>query len=273
MTTNTTINAAQNPALANQLASNAIALAEQEAAVAKPKAKVTLPPDPVVELLGGVEDPLSGTITTAEVRELTGVDEEIISKITDTGKSLLTILERATVRIGSEPATPELLDVMYAGDRELLLLKIRNVTFGAEVKMGPGSCPECGQEQIFKLDLENDVPMKKLEGGREFEVSCKVGKVLVTLPTGHTQKAIVTSSNKTTAELDTLLLRNCIKSINGNTDITFDMVRGLSLKDRKEILSEITNRNPGPQLSDIKGKCQSCDSEVSLPLTLADLFR
>ena len=273
MSNNTKISAEQNPALANQLAASAMALAEQEAAVSRPKTEITLPPDTVVELLGGLEDPFVGVTTTAEVRELTGVDEEIISKISDIGKSLLTILERATVRIGNEPANTELLDAMYAGDRELLLLKIRNVTFGPEVKLGPGSCPSCGVEQVFTLDLEKDVPLKKLEGNGEFEVACKVGPVIVTLPTGLTQKAIVTSSNKTTAELDTLLLRNCIKSVNGNGDVTFDMVRGLSLKDRKEILSEITNRNPGPQLGDIKGKCQSCDSEVSLPLTLADLFR
>ena len=273
MTTDTTINAGQNPALANKLAAEAINKAQQEVASSKPTVSVTSPPDTDVELLGGLFDPFEGVISNAEVRELTGVDEEIISKITDPGKALLTILERATVKLGGKDVDPELLDAMYAGDRELLLLSIRKATFGSEIKLGPGECPNCGVEQIFHVDLNKDVPMKKLEGDREFTVACKVGEVVVTLPTGLTQKAIVASTNKTSAELDTLMLKNCIKSINGAPVINTDTVRNLSLKDRKDILQEITNRNPGPQLSDIKIACTSCDSEVSLSLTLADLFR
>jgi hypothetical protein len=95
----------------------------------------------------------------------------------------------------------------------------------------------------------------------------------VSLPTGSTQKAIVTATNKTSAELDTILLKNCIESINDVPVLSMDDVRKLSLKDRRDILEEITNRNPGPQLSQIKIPCQSCGTEVPLPLTLAELFR
>jgi hypothetical protein len=272
MSTDTVINASNNPALANELANKAM---NSDPVVASSSAPVvtTPPPDTDVELLGGVLDPILGLITTAEVRELTGVDEEIISKIPDTGKALLTILERATVKIGDEPADKETLDALYAGDRELLLFAIRKATFGSEIKMGPGECPSCGVEQVFNIDLNKDVPLKKLDGDHTFTVKCKVGDVVVTLPTGSTQKAIVTSTNKTSAELDTILLKNCIQSINGMPVLSVDEIRKLSLKDRRDILKEITNRNPGPQLSDIKIPCQSCGTEVPLPLTLAELFR
>jgi hypothetical protein len=273
MTTDKTISAANNPALANQLAQEAMAPSDSVVASSSPTVTITPPPDTEVQLLGGIFDPFNGTIDTAEVRELTGVDEEIISKITDTGKSLLTILERATVKLGDEPATKELLDAMYAGDREMLLLAIRIATFGADVKLGPGSCPDCGEEQVFEIDLKKDVPLKKLEGDRNFTVSCKAGEVLVSLPTGSTQKIIVTSTNKTTAELDTLLLQNCVISIDGVPLANPEIVRNLSLKDRREILEQITTRNPGPQLNEVKTACKSCGSEVPLPLTLADLFR
>jgi hypothetical protein len=115
--------------------------------------------------------------------------------------------------------------------------------------------------------------LKKLDGDHTFVVKCKVGEVVVNLPTGSTQKAIVTSTNKTSAELDTILLKNCVESINGAPVLGMDDVRKLSLKDRRDILQEITNRNPGPQLSQIKVPCQSCGAEVPLPLTLAELFR
>lgn len=273
MANETSVKATANPELANQLAAKAMAEAEREVAAPMPKAKALPLPDTEVQLLGGIVDPFIGVIDKAEVRELTGIDEEAISKISDPGKALLTILERATVKIGDEPATKDILDALYAGDRELLLLAIRMATFGTEIKLGPGACDSCGEEQIFEVNLKEDVPMKKLESEREFTVKCKIGEVTVALPTGGTQKALITSNNKTAAELDTLLLKNCIVAINGQTVIDPETARKLSLKDRKDILQEITTRNPGPQLSEIKKPCQSCGSEVPLPLTLADLFR
>jgi hypothetical protein len=273
MTTDTIINASNDPTLANQLAAKAMKPSEQVVASSNYKVTTTPPPDTDVELLGGLLDPINGLVSTAEIRELTGLDEEIISKITDPGKALLTILERATVKIGDEPANKETLDALYAGDRELLLLAIRKATFGSDVKLGPGACPSCSFEQVFEIDLSKDVPLKKLEGGHTFTVKCKVGEVVVCLPTGSTQKAIVTATNKTSAELDTILLKNCIESINDAPVLNMDDVRKLSLKDRRDILEEITNRNPGPQLSQIKVPCQSCGAEVPLPLTLAELFR
>jgi hypothetical protein len=273
MTTDTSINAANNPALANELAAKAMASPDPVVASSNVKVTTTPPPDTTVELLGGLMDPFLGLISTAEIRELNGLDEELLSKVTDPGKALLTILERATVKIGDELADKETLDALYAGDRELLLLAIRKATFGSDIKLGPGECPSCNVEQVFEIDLSKDVPLKKFDGEHTFNVKCKVGDVVVTLPTGSTQKAIVTSTNKTSAELDTILLKNCIESINGKTVLSLDDVRKLSLKDRRDILQEITNRNPGPQLSEIKIPCQSCGTEVPLPLTLAELFR
>ena len=267
MTTDTTINAAQNPSLANQLVEKALT---EDVGGAKPA--VLLPPDPAVELPGGWLDPFLGLINTAEVRELIGSDEEAISKVGNSSKALLTILERATVKIGDEPSSKEMLDSLYAGDREMLLLSIRSITFGSEVEIGPIPCPFCEEEQTFKVDLSADVPIKKLEGPREFTVACKVWPVVMGLPTGHAQKEIVNSTNKTSAELDTILLKNCITSINGNPMVDLNTVRNLSLKDRRALLEEIINRNPGPQLGDIKKACKSCGQEVPLPLTLAGLF-
>ena len=270
MSNTTTITAEQNPALLNKLAEQA--MSEQEATIAAVKPEVQLPPSPDVELPGGLVDPISGVITTAEVRELNGADEEAVAKINNIGKSLLLILERATVKIGDEPSSKELLDALYAGDREMLLLAIRKITFGSDVKVGPGSCPSCNAEQIFDIDLDKDVPIKTLKGDRQFTVKCKVGDVDMVFPTGSTQKEMVASNDKTSAELDTILLKNCVKAINGTPVLNPEVVRNLGLKDRRTLLNEITSRNPGPQLGAITKECQSCGQEVPLPLTLAELF-
>ena len=273
MNTDTVINSHTNPELANKLVKEATELSEQEVMVNAVKPPLTLPPATEVDLPGGLFDPFKGIISNAEVRELTGIDEEAISKIADTAKSLLAILERATIKIGDEPASKDLIDSLFAGDREMLLLAIRKVTFGNEIKLGPGLCPHCEEEQIFTIDLTKDVAIKKLEGDAEFTVKCKAGDVLVTLPKGSTQKAIVEATNRTSAELDTIMLKSCVLSINSQTVINPDVVRNLGMLDRRTILKEISDRNPGPQLGALKKECQSCGQEVPLPLSLADLFR
>ena len=271
-TTENTISAANNPALANQLVKEALS-DNQPVAASVGTPTVQLPPDTTVELPGGLHDPFEGTITTAEVRELTGADEEAISKITDTGKSLLAIIERATVKLGDKPATKETLDALLAGDREMILIAIRKVTFGPEFDLGP-NCPLCGEEQTFTVDLDKDIEIKTLKDeDREFTVDCKVGKVNLRLPNGVAQKALVNAAEKTAAELDTIHLKSCIISINGMPIYDVQQVRNLSIKDRRELLTAISDRNPGPQLSAVIKTCQSCNQEVPLPISLADLFR
>jgi len=266
-----TISASSDPTLANKLVNQA--LSEQEVVVAASKTEIPSPPDTQVELPGGLFDPFDGLTTTVEIRELTGADEEQLAKILDAGKGLLAILEKATVKIGDKPADKETLDSLLAGDREMILLAIRIATFGPDVKVGP-MCPNCGEAKTFEIDLEKDVEIKKLnEEDREFTVTCKVGTVVLNLPTGTTQKALVNATNKNSAELDTILLKGCMASINGVPVMSVQQIRDLSIKDRRTLLEEISNRNPGPQLSEIKKTCSSCEQEVSLPLTLADLFR
>ena len=265
------VTAATDPKLATKLIEDAINSVDQ--VVTTSEDEIQLPPDTTVELPGGLFDPIEGTTKTAEVRELNGADEEAVAKSLDMGKGLLTILERATVKIGDKKPTREDLDSLLAGDRELLLLAIRKATFGSEIKLGPGACPDCGEEQIFNVDLDKDVEIKQLDNDeRYFSVDCKIGEVRVGLPDGGTQKEMINSANKTSAELDTILLKSCISTINGLPLMNAQQVRELSVNDRRKILNAISDRNPGPQLNKIKKNCQACGQEVPLPLTLADLF-
>jgi len=267
--TTTQVSAVNNPSLANKLVEEALSQVEQ----APVKQKVATPPDTSVTLSAGVLDPIDGLIMTAEVRELTGADEEAIAKASDTGKALLTILDRAVVKVGDHESPKDLMDVMLAGDRELLLLTIRRVTFGDDVIFDGVVCPNCTQPQKITVLLNKDVKIKELEGGTTFSITGKAGDFEVALPNGIVQKTLINSALKTTAELDTLVLKGCIKSINGKPLMDVEEVRNLSIKDRRDILQAISDRNPGPQLSEVTKQCPSCGSEVPLPLTLAELFQ
>jgi hypothetical protein len=271
MATETKISAVDSPAMANKLVEDALS---DRGAEAQEKLPVASPSDSEVTLPGGIDDPFEGMIKTAQVRELTGADEEAIAKIADPGKSLLAILDRAVETIGGKPANKDVLDSLLAGDREMLLLAIRKVTFGEETQVGPGLCPSCSEEQTFTINLNEDVEIRELdEGDRHFTLKCKVGDVEVSLPNGSVQKALVNASNKNAAELDTIILNGCVTAINGMPVLNTKVVKDLGIKDRRDILKAISDRNPGPQLGAIKKTCSACGSEVPLPLTLAELFQ
>ena len=274
----TTINAAQSPALANKIAEEAlqpqtVELVEEAGA----PLQVTIPslPQTAVSLPGGYVE-FDGTVyTDAEVRELTGADEEAIVKILEPGKALLAILNRGTVSVGGKKADKEILTSLLSGDRESLLLAIRRATFGDEVSI-ISSCPKCAVEQTFDIDLSKDVKTKELEdkvNDRTFVMNTRQGTVRVLLPTGDVQEKIINSTNKNTAELDTILLTGCVVEINDIPIMNPSQIRNLGMQDRRNILLEIAKRNPGPLLNEIKKTCSDCGSEVELPLTLAELFR
>lgn len=274
----TTINAGQNPALANKIAETLSEIVVEEAAGSVPTITIPSLPDTNIELPAGFYDPMEDAlVTTAEVRELTGADEEAIVRISEPGKALMTILEKATVSIGGKPADKETLNMLLAGDRETLLLAIRRVTFGNEIELD-AVCGNCDAPalQHFVIDLTKDVTIKTLDDritDRRFTLDLKVGKVKVALPTGDVQNKLVNAPNKNSAELDTLLLSSCVLEINDVPVLGQAQIRNLGIKDRRTILEEIANRNPGPLLSEVKKACGTCGQEVELPLTLADLFR
>jgi hypothetical protein len=272
----TTINAAENPALANKLLEEVNNLVTQEVVGAIPEVVLPSLPETEVKLPAGFIDPFEGVIhTTAEVRELTGADEEAIVKISDPGKALLAILERATVSIGGQPATKDMLGILLAGDREALLLAIRKATFGAELEVST-VCDKCPELQTFKIDLDADVETKELSdpiNDRRFTVDLKAGLAKVNLPNGDVQTKLINATDKNSAELDTLLLTSCVVEIADQPVLSSTRIRNLGINDRRTLLEEIAKRNPGPQLSEIKKACKNCGQEVSLPLTLAELFR
>jgi len=275
--TTSTITAAENPALANKLAQEATQIIVEEVVGSTPMITIPSLPDTNIELPGGFYDPLEDTlVTTAEVKELTGADEEDIVRITETGKALMAILQKGTVSVGGKPADKDTLELLLAGDREALLLGIRCATFGTEIELTDVVCSRCPELQTMTIDLKKDVKTQVLEdriNDRTFVLDLKVGKVKVTLPTGNTQNKLVNAPNKNNAELDTLLLSNCVLEINDVQILGQAPIRNLGIQDRRTILEEIAKRNPGPLLNEVKKACNTCGQEVELPLTLADLFR
>jgi hypothetical protein len=231
--------------------------------------------DSEVILPGGFISEDGSLIKYAEVRELNGIDEEVIYKSNSMGRALATILQRAVVSIGSNPVGKDDLDNLLTGDRDALLLGIYRATFGATVEFKT-TCV-CQTELDVVVDLDKDVPIREIEDpiqDRTFSYqSKKHGVIVVGLPTGKTQKKLIEHSDKTTSELNSILLGECLKSINGKSALGLTSALNLGMIDREKIIAEIIDRNPGPRLGEVKTTCEACGKEITLRLSLADLFR
>ena len=237
--------------------------------------KTQAPSETEVILPGGYLLANGNIVKTAEVRELNGEDEEAISKSGSTAKSLNILLQRGLVKLGDKDATKEDLDALLAGDRDAILIGIRKVTFGKTLALSI-RCQSCSQDQVSEVDLDEDVPVKTLDNpiaDRVWEVETKKGTVKLSLPNGVTQKKLMDNIDKTSAELNTMLLAGCILSVNNAPSIGAQTALSLGMSERTDIVEDILSRNPGPRLGEVKKVCKACGEDIPLPLGLLDLFR
>lgn len=218
----------------------------------------------------------------AEVRELTGEDEEKLAKArmgSNPAKYVNTLLLCGTVSIGGQEATQGLLDSLLQGDLDMLMLAIRRATFGDEFEVYEVECPHCHELNDLELDL-NAIPVKELEDPetREFLINLRKGrKARIKFPTGAVQNEIF-KQQLTIPEMNSLTLAECIisfvesdgseKLCNGLAD-----VKKLGLADRKTLQEYIYENQPGPRYDKVTALCSSCEGEVEVPLNVGILFR
>jgi hypothetical protein len=266
-----TINAAANPALANDLLNKAL----NEKPVQETAPEIALPSDVTVNLPGGYITATGEVFSTAEVKELNGKDEEAISRATTLGKALITILQRGTVKIGNEHATEQILDQLLIGDRDQLLLGILKATFGPDVEI-LSYCTGCNENKTVNINIQKDIKTKVLTdpiNDRIFTVTGKNKEFTVKLPNGVIQKKMIENMDKTSAELSTLILEGSVIKIGDSPVFSANQVQALSVTDRRKIIDEINGRAPGPQFTDVTVECPDCEGEVLVPINLGTLFQ
>lgn len=266
-----TISAGSNPNLANNLIQQALAEPEKQVE----EAVIKTPNDNVVELPGGYVTSAGELLRTAEVRELNGRDEEAILKHDTHAKVLATILSRGVTKIGGQKVTDEVLDNILSADREALLLGIYKTTFGNTATI-PSFCAGCTAVKEVEVDVNTDIKIKMLVDpleDRTFTVTTKDHEYGVSLPTGKAQRELMANVEKNSAELTTLFLEYCVKTIDGRVVLDKSQIQAIGIKDRRTITEEIESRNPGPQFNETYVDCPDCGGKVGVPINFGTLFR
>lgn len=211
----------------------------------------------------------------AEVRELNGADEEAISKAKSLSQAFTIILKRGLVSVGGRDLEKTTYDNLLSGDVEAIILGIRRATFGdiAEYQL---TCPKCEKTSVVDIDLNTDIPTNSLDNpisDRTWKVSIKTGVATLTLPTGRVQTMLLENSDKTNAELNTLLLGECLIGIDGKGTMGASTALKLGIEDRNKLIEEINEKNSGPRFGEVSKACEACGEVISTPVSLIALFR
>jgi hypothetical protein len=265
------VSAASNPNLVNSTVEGI--LAEPEKIVAP--ASIESPSNVLVNLPAGFVTPDGEVIKTAEVRELNGKDEEAIARASGWFRAFGTILSRAVVKLGDTKIEDALMDRLILGDRDALLLGIYKATFGSTTILR-SYCSGCDDTKDVEVDVDRDIPVTVLVDpllDRNFVIKTGKHEYVVTLPTGIVQREIGNNSDRTTAELTTLMLEHCVLEIDGSPVLGKAQVQAIGVADRRELGEAIARRTPGPQFDTTTIDCPDCGGKVAVPINLGTLFQ
>ena len=236
-------------------------------------------------LPGGIFSETGSVHKVVCVRELTGADEELLGdRRYRNGVDLATeFLVRAVQRVEGigNAVTEDLVAGMLIGDRDYLILRLRQMTMGDQVHQVL-RCPNtvCGE----KVDVEfliSDLPVRRtddLQPRYNFELSClaipgdeRSRRGVLRLPTGRDQSAIAELPDLNPGVANTRLFSRVILEIGGRAKIDEVFVRSLPMKVRSEITEFLRSNSPGPDLT-IDVQCPHCGSNVAYPFDLYNFF-
>jgi hypothetical protein len=237
-----------------------------------------------LELPGGILDSRGQCFKTVIVRQLTGRDEELLAdrRYRNAGQQVTEFLAQVLVEIPGldKPVSKELVAEMLIGDRDYLLLRLRQISLGDEVEQVM-RCPAaaCGQKADVEF-LISELPVRRLKAVQplyEFELSAplrkddpKSGHVVLRLPTGLDLEAVLDCKDVNPAMANTKLFARIVKKL-GREGLSEAMARDLSMRARQEITSFLKEIAPGPDLK-IEIQCPHCRADMSYPFDLYGFF-
>lgn len=220
--------------------------------------------------------------TEAELRELTGADEEALARFKESADFFNGVIVYGTNRIGSLDLTQmsfaerqSTLAGLLIGEREQLFLHIARVTYGDE-KDVLHNCPSCGVEVETSLLISEDIicPVMENPYSLTHTLTTKSGAVLTyRLATGADQMSVSSRKGASVAEQNTLMISECVTQIDGKPVVDpMAMARNLSMGDRRRLLEKLVDSQPSPKL-ELDIPCVSCGFEMIMPLSWGDIFR
>jgi hypothetical protein len=238
-------------------------------------------------LPGGYVDEAGKIHRDFEILPLTGQEEELLAdRAKGNSAGLVTvILSRCTRRLGAiSPVSEGLTRNLLVADRQYLLLKLREMTFGDQVQASI-SCPwpDCGKRvdidfsirdipcresvnkgPTYRMQLSAEAAFKDTDGSEYREIVFR-------LPNGGDQEKISPLVSENEAMALATLLGRCLVSIGPFSSPEDEAIRRLSPLARMEIEREMEAVAPKVDTT-LGANCPECGREFAVPFDLQDFF-
>ena len=233
-----------------------------------------------LQLPGGVIGPDGRCHRMVRVRELTGADEEVLAERSAAGGARLVtrFLARVIVEIeGLErPIDEDLVADMLVGDRDYLLLRLRQIDLGDHGHQVIGcTSPACGK----KVDVDFLVSEIEVRRWAELPASYRVQlgegaaavDVLVRLPTGRDQETMASLAPGNPAAANTRLFSRAVLKWGERGPLDEEAARALPLRHRSELAAFLERSSPGPDLY-LDLQCPMCGADMGTSFDLNGFF-
>lgn len=231
----------------------------------------------VFEMPAGYVDDNGTMHKTFTLREMTGRDEEAISKadMKQNGAKLIsTLLERCVLSIGSLTRKElgiekwkEVIRSLLVGDQDYILIKLRELSMGGEIEV-THTCPYCKKSMKTFLDV-SELEVLPFKGLRVIPFSLpkgyrdKKGVVhrdgTMRLPTGFDREVLTPIAKKNVAQASTLMLTRLCK-FDDEVYVTDDVMRDLVTRDREYLQKLLQDNLFGVNL-EVGVTCAECGEE------------
>lgn len=237
------------------------------------------------KLLGGYWDSAGVLHREFELKTLTGQDEEMLAQtgLAQSASVVNPLLSRAVKRVGKiSPVTEEVAGQLLVADRQYLLLKLRQLTFG-DIVHADLYCPwsGCGQRITLQFGISN-LPLKEPPERAPFysftlspracdEEDANDREVSFRLPNGTDQEIVSPLLEENEAGALSLLLSRTVQRMGRHSPPSEARIASLSSLGRAEIEAEMERVAPRVEL-DIETTCAECGRSFLAPFDVHQFF-
>jgi hypothetical protein len=228
----------------------------------------------VLTLPGGLVDADGAVHRRLRVRELNGADEEALfdRRAGSDAKRVSAFLARVIESVDGmrAPVEPALAERLSIGDRDYLLLRLRQLDLGDAIHQ-VARCPSCAR----KVDVDfaiSELPLRRLERPQAaYDIEIAGHRLRVRLPNGADQSAIEGDAADNPAAANSALFARVVLDIDGEGPPSEDDTRAWPIALRARLAEWLDANAPGPDLF-IDIGCPYCGADMSYRFDLDAFF-